>query len=86
MRIIAITMPTKVSVTLAIPVVDALRERIEAVDRRLGVVPLTRAQRHAYREGRPLWPGYYDPPAGAHPGEESEEEAQERLAAILTGT
>ncbi len=79
-------MPGQVNVTLAIPVVDTLRERIEAVDSRLNVVALTRAQRHAYREGRPLWPGYYDPPAGAHPGEESEEQATERLAAVLAAT
>jgi phosphoglycerate dehydrogenase-like enzyme len=79
-------MPDRVNVTLAIPVVDQLREQIAAVDERLNVVSLTRAQRHAYREGRPLWPGYYDPPAGARPDEESEEEAKERLAAILGDT
>ncbi len=79
-------MADKVNVTLAIPVVDELREWIEGVSPRLNVVALTRAQRHAYREGRPLWPGYYDPPAGTRPDEESEDEAKERLAAILAAT
>jgi len=79
-------MPIKVNVTLAIPVVDEFAARIRAVDPRLNVVALTRAQRHVYREGRPLWPGYYDPPAGGRPDEESEDEAKERLAAVLAGT
>jgi phosphoglycerate dehydrogenase-like enzyme len=79
-------MPDRVNVTLAIPVVDQLRERIEAVDDRLNVVSLTRAQRHVYREGRPLWPGYYDPPPAAHADEETEDIAKERLAAILGET
>jgi len=79
-------MPETVNVTLAIPIVDALKERIEAVNPRLNVVSLTRAQRHAYREGRPLWPGYYDPPAGARPDEESEDAAKERLAVVLAET
>jgi phosphoglycerate dehydrogenase-like enzyme len=78
-------MPDSVNVTLAIPVVDELSDRIRAVDPRLNIVSLTRAQRHAYREGRPLWPGYYDPPA-SQPGEESEEEAKARLAAVLAET
>ena len=79
-------MPNSVNVTLAIPVIDALRQQIESVDSRLKVVSLSRAQRHVYREGRPLWPGYYDPPAGARADEESEEEAAERLASILGET
>jgi phosphoglycerate dehydrogenase-like enzyme len=80
-------MPEKVAVTLAIPVVDELQRSIEAVDSRLKVVTLSRAQRHQYREGRPLWPGYYDPPARpGTPGDETEEEAKERLAAILAET
>jgi phosphoglycerate dehydrogenase-like enzyme len=79
-------MSDTVNVTLAIPVVDELEKRIRAVDTRLNIVALTRAQRHAYREGRPLWPGYYDPPAGAHPDDESEDLAKERLAAVLATT
>jgi phosphoglycerate dehydrogenase-like enzyme len=78
--------PDPVNVTLAIPVVDTLREKVESVDPRLNVVSLSRAQRHVYREGRPLWPGYYDPPAGSRPDEESEEEATKALAATLAVT
>ncbi len=79
-------MSTPVNVTLAIPVTDDLQELVRAVGPRLNVMSLSRAQRHAYREGRPLWPGYYDPPAAARAGDESEEEAKERLAAILAET
>jgi phosphoglycerate dehydrogenase-like enzyme len=86
LRIIASTVPDPVNVTLAIPVVDNLRQKIESVDPRLNVVSLSRAQRHVYREGRPLWPGYYDPPAGSRPDEESEKEATKALAATLAVT
>src|SRR3990170_7996605 len=76
-------MNEKVHVTLALPVMDALRARINAVGSRLEVTALTRAQRRVYRGGRPLWAGYPEPPA---PGDESEEEAKSRLEAILSGT
>jgi phosphoglycerate dehydrogenase-like enzyme len=80
-------MPDYVNVTLAIPVVDELSARIQAVDARIHLTSLTRAQRHVYREGRPLWPGYYDPPARpGSPGDETEGEATARLADILAET
>jgi phosphoglycerate dehydrogenase-like enzyme len=79
-------MPDTANVTLAIPVVDSLAEKIRGVSARLNIVALTRAQRHVYREGRPLWPGYYDPPPRSAADEESEEEASERLATLLRET
>ncbi len=76
-------MGTNVNVTLALPVTDELQALIRGVDSRLEVTALTRAQRRAYRGGRPLWAGYPEP---AQPEDESEEEAQRRLAPILAGT
>jgi D-2-hydroxyacid dehydrogenase (NADP+) len=73
----------KVNVTLALPVEAALQEKIRAVDGRLNVTPLTRAQRNAYREGRTIWAGYAEP---AGPGDESEEQARRTLDRVLQET
>lgn len=73
----------KVKVTLALPVEAALQKKIRAVDGRLSVTPLARAQRNAYREGRPIWSGYAEP---AGPGDESEEEARRTLDRALEET
>ena len=70
-------------VTLALPVADELQEMIRGTDPRLEVTALTRAQRRVYRDGRPLWAGYPEPPRAE---DESEEEARERLAPILRET
>lgn len=70
----------KVQVTLALPVAPELMERIRGVDPRLEVTPLTRAQRRAWREGRPLWAGYQEPVTS---DEEGAEEAKRRLDEIL---
>jgi len=72
-----------VKVTLALPVADELREMIRGTDSRLEVTALTRAQRRVYRDGRPLWAGYPEPPRAE---DESEEEARERLKPILRET
>ncbi len=76
-------MPDRVNVTLAIPVADELQATIRAVDERLAVIALTRAQRNVYREGRPLWAGYPEPPRAE---DESEEEARERLTPVLAAS
>jgi D-2-hydroxyacid dehydrogenase (NADP+) len=73
----------RVKVTLALPVADELQEMIRGTDPRLEVTALTRAQRRVYRDGRPLWAGYPEPPRAE---DESEEEARERLAPILRET
>lgn len=73
-------MSGKVQVTLAIPVADELQAQIRATDARLEVTALTRAQRRVYRNGRPLWAGYPEPPQAE---DESEEEAKRRLEPIL---
>jgi phosphoglycerate dehydrogenase-like enzyme len=73
----------RVKVTLALPVADELQEMIRNADQRLEVTALTRAQRRVYRDGRPLWAGYPEPPRAE---DESEEEARERLEPILRGT
>jgi phosphoglycerate dehydrogenase-like enzyme len=70
-------------VTLALPVADELQEMIRSTDPRLEVTALTRAQRRVYRDGRPLWAGYPEPPRAE---DESEEEARERLEPILRET
>lgn len=72
----------KVNVALALPVAGDLQEQIRSVDPRLQVVPLSRAQRRVWREGRPLWAGYQEPHT---PDEESEEEAKTRLDELLAG-
>ncbi|MEO8458517.1 MAG: D-2-hydroxyacid dehydrogenase [Chloroflexota bacterium] len=55
-------MPDHVRVTLALPLTDAMVQQIRDVDPRLDVTPLNRAERFVYREGRPLWAGYAEPP------------------------
>jgi phosphoglycerate dehydrogenase-like enzyme len=58
-------------------------ESIRGVSDRLDVVYLTAMQRLMYREGRPLWPGYNEPP----PAEgESEDEARAVVEEVLAGT
>jgi len=76
-------MSDKVTVTLALPVADELQALIRAVDERLHVTALTRAQRRVYRGGRPLWAGYAEPPQS---DDESEEEARRLLGPILGTT
>ncbi len=76
-------MTVKVNVTLALPVAEELQERIWSVDERLAVTALSRAQRRVFRQGRPLWAGYPEPPL---PEEESEDEAKARLDEILRET
>lgn len=73
-------MPDKVKVLLALPVAPEQHERIEGVSHRLEVISLTRAQRLAWREGRPLWAGYQEP---APSGDESPEQAKAALDAIV---
>ena len=72
-----------VNVTIALPLADDLQETIRTTDTRLNVTALTRAQRRVYRDGRPLWAGYPEPPRAE---DESEEEARERLEPILRET
>ena len=74
-------MPDKVNVLLALPVSAEQRAQIEAVSARLEVMSLSRAQRLAWREGRPLWAGYQEP---APSGDETAKEARARLDAILS--
>src|SRR3989442_12509372 len=72
-----------VNVTIALPLADELHDTIRTTDPRLNVTALTRAQRRVYRDGRPLWAGYPEPPRAE---DESEEEARERLGPILRET
>ena len=76
-------MTDPVRATIALPMSAALIERIRSVSARLEVTPLTRMQRHVYRDGRPLWAGYNEPP---DPGDESEDEARATLSEILART
>lgn len=73
-------MADKIKVLLALPVSGDQRNQIEGVGRRLDVISLSRAQRLVWREGRPLWAGYQEPPPS---GDETAEEARSRLDAIL---
>ena len=52
--------PVRVISTLGLE--PRLVERIEAVDRRVAFRVLRRAERRAYRGGRPVWAGYNEPP------------------------
>ncbi|MBI2912308.1 MAG: D-2-hydroxyacid dehydrogenase [Chloroflexi bacterium] len=76
-------MEQPVRVTLTLALADELLGRITGLDRGLEVTTLSRAQRHAYRGGRAIWAGYGEPAAS---GDESEEEAQRGLAAVLAQT
>ena len=71
----------RVAVTLGLE--DGLLAQMGAVDPGVRVTLLSRAQRRAYRGGRPVWAGYSEPP---EPETESEEEARTNLAAILAET
>lgn len=71
----------RVAVTLGLE--EGLLAQMRAVDPGLRVTLLSRAQRRAYRGGRPVWAGYSEP---SEPETESEEEAQRNLAAILAET
>lgn len=73
-------MPDRIKVLLALPVSPEQREQIEAVSRRLEVTSLTRAQRLAWRDGRPLWAGYQEPPPS---GDETPAQAKAGLDALL---
>jgi phosphoglycerate dehydrogenase-like enzyme len=72
-----------VQVTSALPLSAELADRITAVSPRLTLLQLTRAQRLLYREGRPLWAGYHEPPAA---DDEDEDTAREGLASVLRDT
>jgi len=72
-----------INVTIALPLADDLQDTIRKTHPRLKVTALTRAQRRVYRDGRPLWAGYPEPPRAE---DESEEEARERLQPILRDT
>ena len=72
-----------VRVTIAMPLDDALVARVRGVSDRLAVTHLSRSQRFVYRDGRPLWGGYREPPA---PEDESEEEARKALHEALGAT
>jgi phosphoglycerate dehydrogenase-like enzyme len=76
-------MSDQIKLTMAMPLADELLDRVRAVSPRIEVTPLSRAQRYVYRDGRPLWGGYQEPPA---PEDESEEEARAALARILGET
>ncbi len=76
-------MSGQVHVTIALPMSAALIERIRLASPRLAVTHLSRMQRHVYRDGRPLWAGYNEPPI---PDEESESEARTALEQILAQT
>ena len=72
-----------VRLTIALPLADELIEAIRGVSGRLEVTPLTRMQRHVYRDGKPLWAGYQE---RSSPEDESEDEARETLDPILART
>jgi phosphoglycerate dehydrogenase-like enzyme len=76
-------MVNKIRVTVVLPVSPAMLESVRGVSDRLDVVYLSQAQRLAYREGRPLWPGYNEPPP---PGDEGEEDARTIVDEVLAGT
>lgn len=76
-------MSERTRLTIAMPLDEALIERVRAVSPQVEVTSLSRAQRYVYRDGRPLWGGYQEPPA---PEDESEEEARAALAMILGAT
>jgi phosphoglycerate dehydrogenase-like enzyme len=75
-------MSDKVRVTIVLPLPPELVERIASVSDRLEVTQLSGMQRLMYREGRPLWPGYNEPP----PTGETEEEARAVLEPVLRET
>lgn len=76
-------MTDKLHVTLALPMEQDLPERLRALDVRLEVTHLTRAQQHAFRGGRPLWGGYGE---GKTPPDETGADAEASLTPILEKT
>lgn len=76
-------MTDKLRVTSALPLSKDLEAMVRQTDPRIDFTVLSRAQRHVYRDGRPLWPGYGEPPG---PGDESEEEARAALEPVLAQT
>lgn len=76
-------MAEKVRVAVVLPITPAMLESIRSVSDRLDVIYLSAMQRLMYREGRPLWPGYNEPPAA---GDETEEEARAVVEEVLAGT
>lgn len=76
-------MENQLRVTLTLPLVEELMERLRSVDPRLQVTTLSQAQRRQFRGRRPLWVGYAEPPG---PQEESDEEARQNLDSVLAGT
>ena len=63
-----------IRVTLALPLSKEMVEAIGSVDPSLQVTHLSRAERFVYRDGRPLWAGYAEPPTP----EEDVEDARSR--------
>lgn len=75
-------MADPVRVTLALPLTPEMVSAIRNVDSRLQVTHLSRAERFVYRDGRPLWAGYAEPPTP----EEDVAGARESLQPILRET
>ncbi len=69
-------------VTLALPLTNEMVEAIRAVSDRLRVTALSRSERFVYRDGRPLWAGYAEPPVD----ESTLDEARGTLEPILRET
>jgi phosphoglycerate dehydrogenase-like enzyme len=76
-------MAEKVRVAVVLPISPPMLESIRGVSDRLDVIYLSAMQRLMYREGRPLWPGYNEPPAA---GDETEEQAKATVEAVLSET
>jgi phosphoglycerate dehydrogenase-like enzyme len=55
-------MAETIRVTIALPLANEMIEAIRAVSDRLQVTALSRSERFVYRDGRPLWAGYAEPP------------------------
>src|SRR4051812_8432445 len=55
-------MADPVRVTLALPLSNEMVEAIRNADPSFEVTALSRAERFVYRDGRPLWAGYAEPP------------------------
>ncbi len=68
-----------VNVVIALGIAPELLERIRAVDERLRVAVLSRAERQLYRGGRPLWVGYQERADGA-----DQDEAAARASLLAT--
>lgn len=77
------SMPDKTRLTIALPLAPQHVKQIRDASDKFEVTNLSRMQRHVYREGRPLWPGYSEPPLT---GEESEENATQVVAEVLGET